>query len=83
MKITKSKLWGQNSGEVWENEPSLGVVEGNPGYLTTRPWHDARAIAQAHTATYANQEKGCLGEQQKARPKVKLRGLILPTSNSK
>ena len=48
-----------------------------------RPWHDSRAIARARAITSANQEKGGLTGWGKARPKVKLRGLISPAPNSK
>ena len=47
--------------------------------LGNKPWHDACA----HAVTRANQEKGGLGGQWKACPKVMLRGLILPVPNSK
>ena len=47
-------------------------------YLQALAWRTgARAV------TRANQEKGGLGERWKARPKVKLRGLISPAPNSK
>ena len=47
------------------------------------PWHGAWAIVCTHAVTCANQEKGGLGGQKKAHPKVKLCGLISPAPNSK
>ena len=46
-------------------------------------WHDGWVMAYAHVITHANQEKGGLGRQWKACPKLKLRGLLLPAQNSK
>ena len=51
------------------------------GQNKRRPWHDTRGIAR--TRARADQEKGGLGGRWKARPKVKLRGLISPAPNSK
>ena len=48
----------------------------------SRPWHDARTIARVRAITRTNQ-KGGLGGRWKARPKINLRGLILPTPNAK
>ena len=47
------------------------------------PWHDAQVIACTHAVTRTNQEKGGLGGQSKAHPKVKLCGLKFPAPNSK
>ena len=63
----------------YQLKKKLGQGEG----ALNRPWHDAWAIAHARTVTCANQEKGGLGGQRKARPKVKLHGLTSPTPNSK
>ena len=52
-------------------------------FRSSRLWHDARAIACTCAVTRGNQEKGGLGGQWKAHPKVKLHGLILPAPNSK
>ena len=48
------------------------VWKNSDEYSLPRPWHDC-----------ANQEKGGLSGKWKVRPKVKLRGLILPVPNSK
>ena len=50
---------------------------------TSRPWHDAQAIACARSVIRTNQEKGGLGGPWKARPKVNLCWLISPASNAK
>ena len=47
------------------------------------PWHDTWAVPSTRAVTSTNQEKLGLGGGWKARPRVKLHGLISPTSNSK
>ena len=57
------------------------VISHTHTHIHNRPWHDARAIARARAITRANQEKGGLRGRWKARPKIKLRGLISPAQN--
>ena len=54
-----------------------------PVPLCNRPWHDAWVIPHAHAITHTNQDKGGLGRQWKACPKVKLCGLVSHVLNSK